>query len=327
MFFGTEKIRLTGRWSTLKNGNTVTTACGSMAEIGFCGSSAVIECNTDYMKEPYPHLWICVDDSAYVEASVSRFIRINAKKDGKHTVKVVLKSSVEMQHRWFEPLEAKLEIIGFNADDYYELPGDSRKLIEFVGDSITEGILIDENNRVLSTETFIDDQINRVHQDDSMAAYGYRTAELLNCRAAVFAYGGVGITKGGSGGVPRAEKIYKYCINNMENNGYTPDLIVTNYGANDWNMEPQIYISGYEKVLKIIRETHPDTQIVVLSPFKGFFREELADFVTAFNKKYNDNVYYINSYGWVPKDPVHPIRENHGVIAGRLAPILDKFLK
>ncbi len=327
MLFGTEKIRLTGRWSTLKNGNAVTTACGSMAEFGFCGSSAVLECNTDYMREPYPHLWISVDGGAYIEASVSRYIRINAKEDGRHIVKIILKSSVEMQHRWFEPLEAKLEIIGYNAEDCFELSEDSRKIIEFVGDSITEGILADENNRVVKAENFIDDQVNRVHQDDSMAAYGYRTAELLGCRAAIFAYGGVGITKGGSGGVPKAEEIYRYCINGVENRSYTPDLIVVNYGANDWNISPEIYIAGYEKVLRVIRETHPGTGIVVLCPFKGFFRQELGKFVDEFNKKYNDNVHYINSYGWIPKDPVHPVRENHRVIAEQLAPLLEKFVK
>lgn len=326
MRYGTENIRFCGRWYIRKNANAVTTACGSVAEFGFYGHSAVLECNMDYMKPPYPHLWISVDGGARIETAVDRFLRIYAEEDGVHIVKIILKSSTEMQHRWFEPLEAKLEIIGIEAERMLELPHDTRKIIEFVGDSITEGILVDENNRILPADDFIDDQINRVYQDDVSATYGYLAAQELGCRAAFFAYGGVGITKGGSGGVPKAEDIYQYCFNGSENKAYIPDLIVINYGANDWNVEPELYISGYEKLLKAVRGVHKDTQIVLLSPFKGFFADDLYNFVGNYNKKYNDNIFYINSSGWIPKDPVHPIRENHKKIAEHLVPILKKFI-
>ncbi len=283
MIFSAENIRLTGRWHTAKDGSVVTTACGSAAEFAFCGKSAVIHFNIDYMKHPYPHIWLCVDGGAYTECVIDRFLRVEANTDGEHMVKIVLKSCVEMQHRWFAPLEAKLHIQGVEAESVPPLPCDERPVIEFVGDSITEGILVDEKQRKIEATDFLNDQDNRVYQDDVRGAYAYRTAELLNCRAAIFAYGGVGITKGGSGGVPKAAAIYNYCFDGAECIGYTPDTVVVNYGANDWSQPSEKYLAGYEELLCVIRAKHRDAKIVILNAFSGVFAEKLSLFAGEFN--------------------------------------------
>ena len=71
-----------------------------------------------------------------------------------------------------------------------ELPADERKTIEFVGDSITEGVLIDvdfydKDSDFISSQ----DQNNRCYQDDVCATYAWQTAEALNLRPIFMGYG------------------------------------------------------------------------------------------------------------------------------------------
>lgn len=49
-------------------------------------------------------------------------------------------------------------------------------MIEFVGDSITEGVLIDAECTI-----FTNDQLNRPFEDDVTATYAWLTAEALGC--------------------------------------------------------------------------------------------------------------------------------------------------
>jgi len=76
----------------------------------------------------------------------------------------------------------------------------------FVGDSITEGVLIDESYR--KTES---DQLNRVYQGDVIATYTYLTAQNLNHEPIFMGYGAVGITHGDCGSVQKVADAYPYC--------------------------------------------------------------------------------------------------------------------
>ena len=93
-----------------------------------------------------------------------------------------------MQHRWYQPLIGKISFCGFEAEKEGTLPMDFRKTIEFIGDSITEGVLVGEDYRVDSFE-----QLNRVYQDDAMATYAYKTALALNLKPVIMGYGATGI--------------------------------------------------------------------------------------------------------------------------------------
>ena len=45
-----------------------------------------------------------------------------------------------------------------------------------------------------------------------------------------------------------------------------------------------------------------------------------------YNKCENDNVYFINTKGWIPKSPVHPLRDGHRIIAENLTKKLLEIL-
>lgn len=325
--FDHESIRLSGRWD--KRGETtwykkiesaVTTTTGSKIEFAFRGKMAVMHFDTTWSENPCPHLWIIVDSGVKIEVPLDRFIRIEAETDGVHIAKVIYKGGVEMHHRWNEPLIGKIAFCGVEVDEGATLPEDSRKIIEFVGDSITEGVLVDASYNPHSN-----DQLNRPYQDDVTATYAYLTAQNLNLRPIFMGYGATGLTHGGCGSVPKAIEAYPYCYNNAP---YNPeaDYIVINHGANDQRSSAEEYLKEYEEFLKLVRKLNPSAKIVVLSPFCGAFADALEQFVPQYNVKWSDNIFFINSKGWVSPDPIHPLRDGHKIIAGYLTESLQNIL-
>lgn len=314
-------VRLTGRW--FSNGKEATaTAAGSKIEFSFRGKMAVMHFNMEFSAQPYPHIWISVDNGARIEAPMDSYLWINASDDGIHTVTVIYKSAVEIQHRWYQPLIGKIAFLGYEADENASLPENTKKIIELVGDSITEGVLIDESYK----NNFTTEQYNRPLQDDVTATYGYLTAEALELEPICMGYGAVGTTKSGCGSVPRAAEAYPYCFNEAPVPDYEPDYILINHGANDKSNGSEKYIDGYEKLLDVIRTMHPDSKIIVLSAFCEVYPEELKFLITKYNKEYNTDILFIDTKGWIPAEPIHPLRDGHKIIAEKLTSILKEEL-
>jgi len=320
-------IRLTGRWDVRgetawykKIQSAVTTTPGAAIEFAFCGKMAVLHFDMTWNEHPYPHLWISVDSGAKVEVPLERFIRVEAATLGVHTVNVIFKSAVEMQHRWHEPLIGKVALCGIEVDGTAALPADSRRIIEFVGDSITEGVLIDA-----SYNPHTNDQHNRVYQDDVTATYAYLTAQNLGLRPIFMGYGATALTHGGCGGVPRAIEAYPFCYQNAPISHHA-DYILINHGANDRRSSAEEYLKEYEQFLLLARKLNPSAEIIVLSPFCGAFAADLPQFVPEYNLKHRDRIHFIDSGGWVPPEPIHPLREGHKIIAEHLTNALRKLL-
>ncbi len=308
-------IRFTGRWGE-GAGTKKATAPGSYFEFAYKGKMAVMHFSMS-LREPAPHLWISVDGSAKIESQVSSYVRIDAEDEGIHNVKVIFKSSVEGFHRWYSPLEGVVEFFGYEADAPATLCEDNRKIIEFVGDSITEGVLIDP--------TYTDGMHTRLLQDDSAATYAWLTAEKLNLRPVIMGYGSVGATKSGSGSVPMAAKAYPYNFDGS-NITHKPDYILVNHGANDMNAECDLYIEKYKELLDVIRKNQPQAKIVSLSAFYGVHEDALCEAIKEYNKENSTDIGFISSKGWVPKEPLHPLRDGHKIISEKLTPLLKKEL-
>lgn len=314
-----ESIRYTGRWDT--TGKTaVTTAPGGMIEIAFSGRAAVLHFNIEMNMHPFPHLWILVDDGAKIEVPVDRILRIEAPDSGNHLIKVIYKSAVEIQHRWYAPLIGKLNFEGADVDAPATLPVDNRKIIEFIGDSITEGVLIDA---FYQFEKF--DQLNRPIQDDSTATYAYLTAEALGMKPVIMGYGAVGTCHGGCGSVPKAAVAYPYNFENSPAKAQGSDIIVINHGANDRPYTAEQYTAEYTNLLETVRRINPDSEIVVLTAFCGIYPAELKSAIDKYNAENDDNVHFIDSAGWIPKEPIHPLRDGHKIVAEHLTAELKKI--
>lgn len=323
--FDTPLIRYTGRWGKDGGGEDrdrmTATALGAYFEFAFEGELATIHFDLSYQPTPYPHIWISVDGGPRTEGTLAPFIRIQAPQGGKHTVCVILKGSVEKQHRWYKPLAARISLLGIETEALTELKEDTRKIIEFVGDSITEGVMTDVDCRF-----YRDEYLNRPFQDDVCATYAWRTAEKLNLRPCIMAYGAVGTTQAGNGAVPRVVESYPFNFDQSPISFPSPDYILICHGTNDHRTEAEYYCKQYRALLDVIRELHPYSKIIALSAFYVVYPKELCALIKSYNEEHGTDISFIDGSGWVPKNPVHPLRDGHAVIAEKLCSELKKIL-
>lgn len=328
-----DSVRLTGRWSNIpadyhenhiftqpSSQFTTTTAPGSYFELAFKGRCVRLRFDLGYLGQPFPHLWVQIDNGSRVEVPVDRFLRIEAESDGVHKLTVLYKGGMEMLPRWHQPLMGAISFIGAEVEEKAVLEPDPRKIIEFLGDSITEGVLTDADYS--SEPANLIDQFNRPYQDDNTATYASLTAKALNLRAMFQAYGAIGLTRSGCGSVPRAGEIYPYVFDGVPYTGPKPDIILINHGANDRGASADEYLARYAELLELILSGNPEASIICLSAFCGAFDRELGEFCKNWNLTHSHVVHFISSAGWVPLEPLHPLREGHRIIAEHLIPLL-----
>lgn len=324
MFFDykSPSIRYTGRFAEYNNAMTAT-AAGSEFEIAFSGDFIRLEFDINTNEAPMPHLWISLDGNGKFEVPLDKYIRVDAPC-GEHILKVIYKGGKEVQPRFFHPLVGKISFKGFEAENSGVLPEDNRKTIEFVGDSITEGVLIDAFLVGSSDE----DQNNRPYQDDATATYAALLAKALDLKELHMGYGAVGVTKGGCGGVPKAAEAYPFCFENAPVTYDSPDYILINHGANDsWAGDEENYILEYKNLLDVIIKKNPTSKIICLSAFLGVWPNGLKQMIEDYNRKHGTDIAFIDSTGWIPKDPLHPLRDGHKTVAEHLIPIVKEIIK
>jgi len=316
--FNSDKIRYTGRWN-INESSATSTANGNYFEFLYSGECAVIGFDTSCLRTPFPHIYISVDGGANIEVSLDRFIRISAQK-GEHKVCVILKGSVESQQRWFAPIEAKVSLLEIEADEFLPLPEDTRPVIEFIGDSITEGISIDVGYSNYGNNE------DMVYWDDSTAGYAWLTAKALNFRPVIMGYGCLGTTRGGGGGVPPVAESYKYYSDGCAMKSKNADFIVINHGTNDSRADTDIFKTKYFEFLCVVRERNPKAKIISLTPFSGWLAKEIKEVVEKYNQEKNDAVFYIDSTGWIDPEPIHPLRNGHKQVSQKLSEIIKEHL-
>lgn len=321
-----ESIRITGRWDRRSEDTVTTTNTGCTIEIAYYGKMAILHFDVETNEEPRPLLWIQVDSGTRVEVTLEPYIHVQTMEntDKMHILKIVYKSALEHQNRWYLPLTGKVSFRGVDVEKPCEIPLDTRKTIEFIGDSITEGVLTDPDCGKDCIATL--DWHDLVYQNDACATYAWLTSEKLNLRSRIMGYGGTGVTTSGSGNVPKAASAYPYIYDGCPLKESEPDFIIINHGANDSTYAVEEYTSGYLELLKVIRGTNPNSRIFCLSAFMGVYPVDLKGVINSFNTLYNDSVIFIDSTGWVPPDPVHPLREGHMIIAEKLTEILRPYM-
>ena len=324
-----ESIRLTGRWDTTNPNYAEATATGSYIEFAFEGDMALVCFDVTANATPYLHLWVEVDRGARVEVPIDNYLRITTPTYGKHTVRIIYKGGTEANRRWYRPLTGKVSFVGVEVEKPLLPEKDDRPIIEFVGDSITEGVLIDVDfYRGLEgcvPASYID-QNNRCYQDDVCATYAWLTAERLNLRPVFMGYGATGATKSGMGKVRSAPEAYPYNFDGSPVTRETPDIVLINHGANDRGHSAEEYVTKYGELLDVIRAMNPNAKLIALSAFCGGHHEALGAFIKEYNEKNGTSVAFIDSTGWIPVEPLHPLRDGHKTVADHLTPILKDLI-
>ncbi len=326
-----ESVRLTGRWDTRDPNVAVATAPGSYMEFAFSGRTATAR--FDVSANDYPlHLWLQLDNGPLFESPIDfalRFVATGENAAGSHTARVIFKSCTEQSGRWFPPLHGQVSFLGVQFSEGSApapLAPDTRRTIEFVGDSITEGVLVDTDYYEGFRPCWEVDQLNRAYHDDVCATYAWLTAEALNLRPYFMGYGAVGLTRVGMSGVPVIGESYPFNFDGSPVSYPSCDYILINHGANDRTKPIELYLERYEKLLDLIRSRNPSSVVIVLSAFCGFAKTELGELVAAYNQKHGCNVRFINGGEWLEPVPFHPLRAGHRLLSERLTPILREIV-
>ncbi len=312
-------INYTGRWY-LDGTTAITTTAGAYLDVEFEGETLSFRFQVSDTSIDTAHLYLSVDGGAKIESAVIPFVRISTTP-GKHRVRLTFKSSSEFYDRWENPM-SKVALLGMEAENFYPTPRDTRPIIEFIGDSITEGVEVDP------TPYPIYDHFckERVYQDDSTATYAYLTAEALDMRPYIMGYGAVGVTKGGCGSVPAAPVAYPFCFEGAPVPQYEPKVIVLNHGTNDGGATDEEFLLRYTEMLELLSSIHPTAEIVSLSPFYGKKDAIVEKSVEAYNQSHEKKVTCILTTGWIPPQPIHPSREGHRMVANHLTKRLKELL-
>ena len=210
--------------------------------------------------------------------------------------------------------------------------------IEFIGDSITCGYGVDDENKDhhFSTKT-----------EDATKTYAYKTAEALDADYSFVSYSGHGIVSGySSNGEKVAEQIVPPVYEQFTKtygssaglfdettpwdfSSFVPDYIVINLGTNDISYvtdkeRREEFIAGYCDFIKQVRNCNPDSHIVcALGTMGASLNSSVKKAVERYTEETGDtNVTYLAFAQQSDKDGLaadwHPTEKTHEKAAERL---------
>lgn len=243
-----------GRWAE-KNGYPTTINQGSSLFAKFKGTSISGTFSKANSVDHDAMLAVRIDNGAYtrIKATNNQQVLASNLSDGVHIIEVVLDGIQEKTTGiWAEGNGISFK--GFNIETTAIKP--RNKTILYFGDSITEGV------NVLAGGANPD--VNSAYQ-----TYAGVASRLLNVNDYRVGFGGTGMTKSGSGGVPKALDYLNYIWSGVEDPEFYPDLIVINHGTNDINATDDDFKIAYREFIKQLSVKYSGTRIFCMRPFNG----------------------------------------------------------
>ena len=335
----TKNVRLIGRvmpvedtlWMALSGTGAEFSVTGTYTKITF-----VADNTWNGVPENRVRVAVYVDGERVVdtllsepEATVPAFV---SERQESHIVRIIKLSESAMSTCGISAIETDGTIVPTVSKD---------KLIEFIGDSITCGYGVDDEDR---------DHHFATGTEDVTKAYAYKTAEAMDADYSMVSFSGYGII---SGYTATGEKVAnqlvpeyyeklgfsygtykgKYKPQNVDwdFSKHQPELVVINLGTNDMSYvldkedRREEYSSGYLTFLKTVREKNPTAQILCVL---GMMGEALCPTLKATVERYkrengDTKVSYMGFTDQLPEDGYaanwHPTETTHTKAAGKLA--------
>ena len=230
------------------------------------------------------------------------------------------------------------------------VPAERReKLIEFVGDSITCGYGVDDEDR---------DHHFATGTEDVTRAYAYKTAEQLHADYSMVSFSGYGIVSGYTADGEKME--HQLVPDYYEKFGFSygtylgkykpqefvwdftlcqPDIVVVNLGTNDMSYvldraeRREEFIAGYVAFLERIAACNPNTRIVCTLGVMGeALCPAVEEAVSCFEKKQHlpGRISFVGLDDQLPEDGYvadwHPTETTHGKVAEKLGRVIGAML-
>jgi lysophospholipase L1-like esterase len=318
------KLQFFGRWDRRQPDRAITVNGGSYVIARFDARSIGARFNLARNKPPLPTIaWRIDDEVQWREAEIAAAMEL--EKDltpGAHTIQLVVRGIDEHQPRWAEPLTASVTFLGFDLPDdgkLLEPPGEPNLRIEFLGDSITEGVLVHTKHPGRETWPWL---------TDGLRAYPAQTALRLGAAWRQVGFGAVGVTKSGSGGVPPAPESFDWFYEGCPRDDWQPTVVVINHGTNDRAASAEKFRPAYATYLAKIRKAYPAAKILALRPFAGTHGDDIKAEVAARNAAGDANVSFVDTTGWLDRtdftDGVHPNGGAGAKVAEKLAKAISE---
>jgi lysophospholipase L1-like esterase len=311
-------IQYLGRWGRL--GSSMTTVnSGSRVVLRFTGRHLAATFEHPTVTHP-PQIYVRIDGRApalYTVDGDRLELTPRPLPPGRiHTVEIAVKDVDERANRWVPPLQSGLQLTGFRLDRgarTLPAPAPSNRRIEFLGDSITQGV------RALGPEI-------GVLGSDATKDYAWLTGRALRANFRQVGFGAQGILRPGGGQVPTAaEALRLNFAGSPIDPSFVPRAVVVNQGTNDAlnAVDPQAFRAAYLDYLRRIRATWPSAWIFAMRPLGGYLAQEIAGAVTA---AADSRIVYVDSTGWLTvtdyQDGLHPTFAGHLQVARRLTPLI-----
>lgn len=314
---------------------------GSGAEFTFTGTEATVtmQCDSTIMgsRDNQARIAIFVNGECVVDEMIDKmdetFTVFKSETPQECTIRIVKLSEAAMSTVGIKTLE--VECIG----DIQPTPG-KEHLIEFIGDSITcgYGVEDEDKNHHFSTKT-----------ENVMKTYAYKTAEALDADYSMVSFSGYGIVSGSTGdGQKHPEQVLSLYYEKLgfsygayvgkyaadvawDFNKRQPDLIVINLGTNDETYtktdaaKRDEYVAGYVEFLKMVRKNNPDATILCTLGIMGDgLYPSLEKAVEQYSTESGDtNVHTMKFDVQSPADGLaadwHPTEATHTKAADKLA--------
>jgi len=275
------------------------------------------------MSADMPTLAWQIDQSDWKEGDLAATVSLaTGLTAGTHTVTVMVRSMDENQSRWTPPLVSSTAFLDFMVagGSLQASPRPLRPKIEFLGDSITEGVNVWMSHN---------GQTRKGWRDDGRIAYPSQTAQMLGAEWRQVGFGYLGILKTGNGGVPKANDSFNWIYKDAPRDGWQADMVVINEGTNDSSAAAATFRSGYAEYLTTIRAAYPNAKLVALRPFNGSQAAPIKAEVDARVAGGDARVYYVDSTGWLGAsdydDGLHPNAQGSAKAAQALAAALKKI--
>jgi hypothetical protein len=204
---------------------------GSTIIARFQGTHITLHFTTTQYSHQFPSLWLQVDEGEWKVVRPAEELRISptALPAGSHVVRLVVKGFREWENRWDTPLVGSVVFRGVTPDDGTQLlpaPERPAKLVEFLGDSITEGVL------VLNTgprETWTREKWPEF--SDGRRSWSYQSALLAGAEPRTVGFGRLGLSINANGGVPPALHSFPFVYSGAPvDKTRLPDAVVINMG-------------------------------------------------------------------------------------------------
>jgi hypothetical protein len=311
-----------GRWDRTTS-TAITVYSGANVTARFQGTGITAKLDLSHSQSPVTTVEWQIDGGPWTETDVKATMQLaTGLAPGMHDVVFMGRGMEELFNRWNPPVVASLNFIGFDVEGGALVPTarPSRLKMEFIGDSITEGVRVYMNNASDPWHT------------NGRLAYPCLVAQALGAEWNQIGFGHQGILQTGHGNVPVAADSFDWVYGTIpRDKSWVADVVVLNQGTNDRDASGTTFQPAFAKYLDVIRAGYPNALFFVLRPFGGYREAEIAAATNAKIAAGDKKMFYVDTTGWL--DPtadytegLHPNVMGHQKATAALLPILRAHL-